>query len=450
MFNAMTTLFMINLNFYISNIYYIYFYDEKFFFFFFYKFSIVYRKLYLLIILILIYIYIYKNYMFSQLILIFFLCLCIYNLKHYIFLNKFYRIFYNFNIYNNIVFSHTFFVTLIMQVLWYLYKPKSLLVFKEFNNFNSNYIFFFFIVIILGSVWSSQEVLWNGYWNWDLVEKSILFFFIHILIYVHILQKKEIKFVLENYSFFIFYCILILSTKNEFSNSVHSFTSNFYSQIGFYFLVIFVITFSYIKVYFFKNLKIFYTFFLTFFFFTNALLIYFDLPFFFCFEYFIYFLLYFSFFKVINFIWIFFIFEYDFLYFLFFNIFFFKKKKNLFNHILFYTLIYIYFIFFYRDIMNLTYIIENNYHIIYNMIIIENIFKLVEFDMSYNNIYLLNVLFKSILFSNIVKFYIIFFKNFLYFYIFYNSANNLVYFFPLKLNFFFIIFFFCRIKKKYL
>lgn len=41
------------------------------------------------------------------------------------------------------------------------------------------------ITLLLGSIWSIQEVLWGGLWNWNLVELTLLLFFLLLVIISH-------------------------------------------------------------------------------------------------------------------------------------------------------------------------------------------------------------------------------------------------------------------------
>ena len=44
---------------------------------------------------------------------------------------------------------------------------------------------FVYILLILGCFWSYNEILWNGYWNWNFIEYFNLIFFIFFLVICH-------------------------------------------------------------------------------------------------------------------------------------------------------------------------------------------------------------------------------------------------------------------------
>ena len=81
--------------------------------------------------------------------------------------------------------------------------------------------------LILGSWWSAQEVLWGGWWNWDLVETSLLFIFIGALIFVHGNKKPFTLFNFTKIIVFFIVSFIVFSWTNHtpLVTSVHSFVS---------------------------------------------------------------------------------------------------------------------------------------------------------------------------------------------------------------------------------
>lgn len=82
--------------------------------------------------------------------------------------------------------------------------------------------------VTLGSYWSSQEVLWGGWWNWDVVETSLLF-----LVLLLFLQNHKKVFILKNENFSLFFItsittllIFLFSNHTPIVSSIHSFVSS--------------------------------------------------------------------------------------------------------------------------------------------------------------------------------------------------------------------------------
>ena len=81
--------------------------------------------------------------------------------------------------------------------------------------------------LVLGSWWSAQEVLWGGWWNWDLVETSLLFIFIGAVIFVHGNRKPFTIFKFTKTIIFFTISFVVFSWTNHtpLVTSVHSFVS---------------------------------------------------------------------------------------------------------------------------------------------------------------------------------------------------------------------------------
>lgn len=89
------------------------------------------------------------------------------------------------------------------------------------------------ITFFLGILWSSQEILWGGFWNWNLIELSILFILILFINFVHSKQliTNLINLVIVMIYIYIYYnhVPLILS--------IHNFTNNPYLKTSYMFLL---------------------------------------------------------------------------------------------------------------------------------------------------------------------------------------------------------------------
>lgn len=134
-----------------------------------------------------------------------------------------------------------------------LYNGLYFLIFKNFYlNFN---FFFTAFALILGCVWSSQEVGWGGFWNWDPVELILVFFiicFISILHETDSTQSYYLNFYYFNVVGLLVYVYIIL-IRLDLLKSIHSFiiveSSTKLSVVFFLilFLSIFLIWFFYFK-----------------------------------------------------------------------------------------------------------------------------------------------------------------------------------------------------------
>ena len=124
-----------------------------------------------------------------------------------------------------------------------------LIIYTEFQSKRTVYLFRLNTTVILyalltGSYWSSQEVLWGGWWSWDLVETSLFLIFILFIIVVHSIGKKKKShrvYLIQNNMYLILY-IVYLTNHTPIINSIHSFVSTSsmflsYSQLVFWLLI---------------------------------------------------------------------------------------------------------------------------------------------------------------------------------------------------------------------
>lgn len=120
----------------------------------------------------------------------------------------------------------------------FIYFRNNIFFFKESKNYKNEH--FIIISFILSMLWSSQEIFWNGFWNWDMVEIS-LFNIVFLSVW-----SKHVKFFFKNNLkkqnlFFILIFFFVLSNKTNLIFSQHSFSSFFLYKIPniFYFFFIF-------------------------------------------------------------------------------------------------------------------------------------------------------------------------------------------------------------------
>ena len=112
-----------------------------------------------------------------------------------------------------------------------------------FVKLQNNYIMFLFVTMFIcsGSWWSSQEVLWHGWWNWDGVENTLLVLTVYLFLLSH--KKFNIKnsYFFQNFILITIFLNFFVLNKTGIFKSIHSFTSSTYSNISYFnFIYIFI------------------------------------------------------------------------------------------------------------------------------------------------------------------------------------------------------------------
>jgi cytochrome c biogenesis factor len=118
-------------------------------------------------------------------------------------------------------------------------------------------VLFLFVTLALGSWWAEQELIWNNWWSWDLIE---LILYILLLLMVFNLHFFKI---LYNQLFLNFFYILILSkfllflflVRMNLINSLHTFIPTVGAE-QFSFYLIFSLSIYYVVTCFFKKNKL--------------------------------------------------------------------------------------------------------------------------------------------------------------------------------------------------
>lgn len=160
--------------------------------------------------------------------------------KYDIFSN--YNIFINTSLTNVLAFYHpillyTYLIYLLFQLFDCCYFLSNYT--KYYYASNYRYVIFSFI---LSSWWSSQEIFWNGFWNWDMVEISLLNFIIIVFFFSHC-RVKIINFFLEENIKLVAILFFFFSNKTNLIFSQHSFSSSFLFKLD---IIIITILFIYI------------------------------------------------------------------------------------------------------------------------------------------------------------------------------------------------------------
>ena len=118
-------------------------------------------------------------------------------------------------------------INLINKISYYHTSAIYIYVYSQFSWLNKKWNLSGLIVIalIFGSIWSSQEINWGGWWNWDGVEIILLNFFFIAFIIWHSLSLK-----LKNFKFLknLFFLNLIQNyffVKLNIYTSIHNFVN---------------------------------------------------------------------------------------------------------------------------------------------------------------------------------------------------------------------------------
>ena len=208
-------------------------------------------------------------YQFNTGFLIFFL-FCSLNINYFYPLQDFYEsLFYcfkfNTKLLNGLFLIHPFviyiFYALIISFsITFLHLKKNSFILTSFLNkfyFEINFlkilIFIVFLgitAIILGSWWAFQEINWNGWWSWDLIEIINLLLIIYILRFTHSksISNLATTFNLNNnfLNFLILPVFFMVISRFNLVNSLHSFVllnnfAQFYFLINYFLFFLFII-----------------------------------------------------------------------------------------------------------------------------------------------------------------------------------------------------------------
>lgn len=216
-------IFFIILYFFSMSTYYLFFSIKPYFHIF--KFTILFLIIFFLI----------KKNCYFWLLLLVFIFFFKYNIK-YILIKK-----YRFDLYNFSFFYHISLLIFEFYFFFFFFYSKF---FTKKNTKKNIKLFVSLIVpmaILFGSMWSSQEVMWNGYWSWDIIEVFSLLHFGIFYTFVHFFFKKNIKNKIVIYLLMFSYFFSFFLSKKSFSLSIHSFSVDAWSNVSFFyfFLIIF-------------------------------------------------------------------------------------------------------------------------------------------------------------------------------------------------------------------
>ncbi len=111
------------------------------------------------------------------------------------------------------------------------------------------------VTFFLGSYWSSNELLWNGFWNWDFVELTLLLLVLICIMFSHAfsINKNLIFFFFLKYMFYVLFLYFLINRTNLIQ-SQHSFSASFVYNINtFYIKSIFICVYTLFIIFFIKQ-----------------------------------------------------------------------------------------------------------------------------------------------------------------------------------------------------
>jgi hypothetical protein len=165
--------------------------------------------------------------------------------------NFFYLDYYSQNLNNALTNSIAFFHPLLLYTYitfsalsYFFYRPNFFFYKTIDYSININIILY---TLFLSSCWSSQEIFWNGFWNWDMVEISLINFVVIYIFFNHTKRNFSYYLIYKNY-FLICMFFFISSNKTNLIFSQHSFSTSFLFKVDIL-LYFILISFFYIKLY---------------------------------------------------------------------------------------------------------------------------------------------------------------------------------------------------------
>lgn len=129
-------------------------------------------------------------------------------------------------LFNKIAVVHILLYSLVL-IQFYLFNYKSSIYFYKLQNK-------LVILCVLGILWSNSEVLWGGFWNWNITELSLLFVIIIIIFSFHyktVTYSKSLNTLIIFFIYFLYNRLLLVL-------NIHSFTNNKYLKVSYIFIII--------------------------------------------------------------------------------------------------------------------------------------------------------------------------------------------------------------------
>jgi len=127
----------------------------------------------------------------------------------------------------------------------------SFFYYKNIKIYLKNLLLTMVLTLFLGAYWSFQEINWNGWWDWDLVELSCLYNILFLLIYIHKPFYTRTLFILP----LIIICVNFYSIRYGLYGGLHSFFKIELVEKTIYFLCLNTIIFLFILKYYYIRIK---------------------------------------------------------------------------------------------------------------------------------------------------------------------------------------------------
>lgn len=152
-----------------------------------------------------------------------------------------------------IIYSFQFFIIEKIILIAYIVNKKYWITWYRINTLSAFYydfnkkIFLFinitFLTIFLGSVWAAQELVWNSWWNWDIIEIIAFGFFILLTLFIHIFKKSNYFWQVKKFSIesIIIFTLFYFFIRLDISASLHSFNLFDSIEIYLYFIYIYLV-----------------------------------------------------------------------------------------------------------------------------------------------------------------------------------------------------------------
>ena len=120
---------------------------------------------------------------------------------------------------NKLIFFHP------TVLIFFFFLTLTVLVYKlTFTKLNLKKIVLMLpICLFLGSLWSDQEIFWNGFWNWDQIELSLILLIYFYFIYIHAYKDFSLFFIQLLFIVILFKCLVLYPiqlTPHTFKNAL--------------------------------------------------------------------------------------------------------------------------------------------------------------------------------------------------------------------------------------
>jgi len=164
---------------------------------------------------------------------------------------------FNLGLLNILGFYHPLFLFLVIYHVFRVLKKNFFLIKKVQKKNNINFSLSV-LTFFLGSYWAGQELLWGGFWNWDLVELTLLLLTLSMIFSFHFFFLKfsffKTIFFFSKITIFTLFLYFIVN-RSPLIISQHLFSSSFFFKLDRHFFIFLFITIFINVIYFFFKQK---------------------------------------------------------------------------------------------------------------------------------------------------------------------------------------------------